>query len=161
MSNPSFHLAQVNIARLRAPITDPLLADFVANLDRVNGLAEAAPGFVWRLKGDEGNALAVRAFDDDALIINISVWDGIDSLFEYTYKSDHVGVFRRRTEWFVPLGTSHLALWWIPAGHQPDANEAKESLAHLDAHGPTPRAFTFKQRFTPEDMLAYIQSQAE
>jgi hypothetical protein len=159
MPHSSFHLAQVNIARLRAPITDPVLADFVANLDRVNGLAEAAPGFVWRLKGDEGNALAVRAFDDEALIINISVWDSIESLFEYTYKSDHVEVFRRRAEWFVPLGAAHLALWWIPAEHQPDANEAKAALAHLDAHGPTPRAFTFRQRFTPEDMLAYTQGQ--
>ena len=147
------HLAQVNIARMRAPLDDPLMADFVANLDRINAVADDAPGFVWRLQTDEGDATALRVFDDAYLIINMSVWVSIEALFEYAYASDHVEVFRRRGEWFSKLDTPHMALWWVPAGHTPTVEEAKVRLEYLLTEGPTPEAFTFKKRFTPDEII--------
>jgi len=147
MQISEFHLAQVNIAAACAPMHDPIMADFVANLDRINALAENAAGFVWRLHTPEGNATALRVFEDERLIINMSVWHSIEALFDYTYKSGHVEIFRRKAEWFGKMETPHMALWWVPAGHIPTPQEAKERLAHLAEHGATPHAFTFKQRF--------------
>ncbi|HET9370476.1 MAG TPA: DUF3291 domain-containing protein [Vicinamibacterales bacterium] len=141
------HLAQINVARLRAPLTDPLLADFVAALDPINALAEASPGFVWRLKDDSGASSSYVTFgDDDRLIVNMSVWTSIDTLFEYAYRSGHADVFRRRREWFEPIDPP-FALWWIPAGHVPSVDEGRAKLATLARLGPTPDAFTFKIRF--------------
>jgi hypothetical protein len=148
-----YHLAQVNIARMRGPIDSLIMAEFVAQLDAINAVAEAAPGFVWRLKSDEGNATAIRVFDDPMLIINMSVWESLEALFEYTYRSDHIDVYRRRGEWFERMETPHMALWWIPAGHIPTPEEAKDKLALLEREGATPLAFTFKKRFTFEEML--------
>jgi hypothetical protein len=142
-----WRLAQLNIARARAPLDDPLLADFVARLDAVNVLAERSPGFVWRLQSDAGNATDIRAFDDPRIIVNMSVWESLESLFDFTYRTAHAGVMARRREWFERLEGAHLVLWWIPAGTLPSLAEAKERLAHLDRHGPTARAFTFRQRF--------------
>lgn len=150
-----YHLAQINIARMLAPEDDPIMADFFANIDRINALAESAPGFVWRLQTDDGDATALRIFDDNMLIVNMSVWESIDALWEYTYKSDHVGIMRRRTEWFSRMDNHHLAMWWIPAGMLPTTEDARDKLAHFDAHGPTPLAFDFKTRFSPEEMAAY------
>jgi hypothetical protein len=143
----AWHLAQVNIARAQAPLDDPLLADFMAKLDAVNALAERSPGFVWRLQDDTGNATDIQAFDDPRMIVNMSVWDSLETLFDFTYRTAHTGVLARRREWFERLGGPHLALWWMPAGTLPSVTEAKERLAHLAQHGPTARAFTFKQRF--------------
>jgi hypothetical protein len=141
------HLAQVNIGRLKAPIDDPLIADFVNQLDEINALADASPGFVWRLKDDSGNATAIPAFDDPQMIINMSVWESLEALRNYTYRSDHTRVLARRRDWFEKLELPHLALWWIPAGTLPTTAEAKERLALLAARGPTAAAFTFRDRF--------------
>ena len=141
------HLAQINVARLRAPLTDPLLAEFVAALDPINALAEASPGFVWRLTDDAGASSSyVRFSDDDLVIVNMSVWTSIDALFEYAYRSGHVEIFRRRREWFEPIDPP-FALWWIPEGHTPTLDEGREKLAMLGRLGPSPDAFTFKARF--------------
>ena len=148
------HLAQLNIARARAPLDDPLLADFMAQLDAVNALAESTPGFVWRLKSNSGNATDIRAFDDPRMIVNMSVWDSVDALFAFTYKTAHTKVMNRRKEWFEPLPGPHMVLWWISAGALPTLDEAKQRLEYLAAHGPTTAAFTFKVRFPPPADLA-------
>jgi hypothetical protein len=136
----------VNIALPRAPIDAPELAEFVALLEPVNVLADGSAGFVWRLQTEDGDATGIRAFDDDRLIVNMSVWESIEHLAEFVYRSDHVAVMRRRREWFERMRL-HMALWWIPVGHTPTVTEAEERLAHLRDLGPSPFAFTFKQRF--------------
>jgi hypothetical protein len=141
-------LAQLNIARLTAPIDSPQLTDFVANLERINALAEASPGFVWRLKDDGGDATAIRHFGDD-VIINMSVWQDVASLQDYVYRSAHTEVLRRREEWFQKIREGHLVLWWVPAGHRPSLDEAGNSLEGLRKDGPTPDAFTFKKVYPP------------
>jgi hypothetical protein len=148
-----YHLAQYNIARLVAPLDDPRIADFVANLDRVNRLGDCAPGFVWRHQTEEGNSTAVRVRGDPLILVNFSVWEDAESLFEFTYRSGHAEMYRRRREWFEPPSEAHLVLWWIPAGHVPTVDEAEDRLDYLRARGPTPRAFTFKQRFCPPSSL--------
>ena len=141
------HLAQFNIARARAPLNDPLLADFVAAIERVNAAAEQAPGFVWRLKGEGGASSSyVRAYDDERILITLSVWESVEALRGYTYSAPHLESFRRRAEWFEPAEPSgpSLVLWWIPAGHIPTLEEARERLEHLAAKGPSEYAFSFK-----------------
>jgi hypothetical protein len=145
----SFHIAQLNIARALAPLDTPQMADFMNGLARINALAEESPGFVWRLQDDVGDATSIRPFDDDRIIVNMSVWESVDALFQYAYYSTHVEFFRRRAEWFDKAAEAMVVLWWIPAGHLPDVEEAKQKLFHLRAHGPTPHAFTFRQRFDP------------
>ena len=140
------HLAQLNIGHAKAPMDSPLLADFVSNLDRINALADEAPGFVWRLQSEDGNALEFRIFDEHTLV-NMSVWEDVESLREYTYKSAHVEIMKRRKEWFHLMDEMYMVLWWIPAGHIPTIEEAAERLELLRANGPTAEAFTFKQAF--------------
>jgi hypothetical protein len=147
------HLAQVNIAVPLEPIESPLLADFMAALDPINGIADRSPGFVWRLQTEEGNATSIHAFDDDLLLINMSVWESVDALAAYVYGPDHVAVMRRRREWAERMEEAYLVLWWIPAGAIPTIDEAKERLEHLRDHGPTPLAFTFKKRFAPDEAM--------
>lgn len=148
----SWHLAQVNIGRLRAPVDDPILTEFKNALDRINALADGAPGFVWRLQTEEGNATALHPVEDDELVaINMSVWESIEALGDYVYRSDHTAFLRRRREWFERYGTAFLALWWVPAGHIPTIDEAFERLALIDAVGPSPSAFTFRRPFPPPD----------
>lgn len=145
-----WHLAQVNIGRLHHPVDDPRSAEFMENLDPINALAEAAPGFVWRLQDDSGNATAIRAFDDDTILPNLSVWESIDALKAYVFKSDHARFLRRRRQWFQPMDDLPvLTMWWVPAGHRPDMDEAKSRIDHLRDHGPTPTAFTFHPTFPP------------
>ena len=153
MAPPIFHLAQVNIARMRAPLESQVMAGFVALLDEINTLAEASPGFVWRLKGEGNDATSLRPFDDDFVLVNMSVWQSIDDLRAYVYKSGHASPMRRRREWFEQFGSAYVALWWVEAGHIPTVGEAKERLLHLEAHGPTADAFTFKQPFAPPAVL--------
>ncbi len=133
-----YHLAQMNVARLRAPLDSPLLADFVEQLAPINAIADGAPGFVWRWAGNSV---------DMTELLNLSVWENADALFTYTYKSNHVEVFRSRAKWFEPPTAASFAMWWIPAGHQPTAAEAYARLAWLRARGPGPFAFSFKERF--------------
>lgn len=156
-----YHVAQVNIARMLDEIDSPLMADFVANLDPINALAEQSPGFVWRLKGDGNDATSLRIYDDRYMIVNMSVWDDIDSLYQYVYYTAHTDYFRRRREWFEKLPVPMLTLWWVPAGTQPTALEAKSRLEYLDQHGATPHAFTFKQRFTVDEWLAYAAEKVD
>jgi hypothetical protein len=139
-----WHLAQVNVARPLAPLDGPRLAGFVAALQPVNAVADASPGFVWRLQTEDGDATAIRAFGDDSLLINMSVWESVEALRAYVYGEAHVAVLRRRREWFARLGEPETALWWVPAGHTPPVAEAQERLVHLRRHGPTARAFTLR-----------------
>ncbi|GDY28801.1 DUF3291 domain-containing protein [Gandjariella thermophila] len=144
----TYHLAQVNIALPLEPLESARLADFVAALDPVNARADAAPGFVWRLRTEDGNATAVRGFGDDRIIVNMSVWRSLEALADFVYRDQgHLAVLRRRREWFPPLREAVTALWWVPAGHRPTVTEAEERLGHLRRHGPTPHAFTFRDAF--------------
>lgn len=124
----------------------PALAEFMAQLDPVNAIADEASGFVWRLQTEEGNATSIPVLGDDRLIVNMSVWASIDQLADFVYRSGHVAVMRRRREWFERVKV-FMALWWVPAGHLPTVAEAEERLQHLRAHGPTAHAFTFRHRF--------------
>ena len=142
-------IAQVNVARAVAPLDDPRMADFVALLDDVNRLAEASPGFVWRLQGPSGNATDIQADDDPLVIVNLTVWSSPDDLFAYTYRSEHRTVFARRFEWFERWDGPSVALWWQPSGTIPTVEDAFRRLQSLAEHGPTPEAFTFKQQFPP------------
>jgi hypothetical protein len=126
---------------------DPIMAEFKAALDEVNALAEASPGFVWRLKDDTNNATSIQAYVDPLLLVNMSVWTGWEPLQHYVYRSLHGKFFARRQSWFEKFDGTHLALWWIPAGHVPSIDEAKLRLARLERDGPTPEAFTFRQSF--------------
>ncbi|HRE46733.1 MAG TPA: DUF3291 domain-containing protein [Aggregatilineales bacterium] len=145
-----YHLAQLNIATLRVPTTDPMIADFMTLLDHVNALAEQTPGFVWRFKTEGGSAVDAQFFENPLVIINFSVWETIDALFAFTYNNpDHLGVFRRRLEWFEKHEAPSLVMWWIPAGTTPTVEEGKKRLALLREKGTTADAFTFKQRFPP------------
>jgi hypothetical protein len=145
----AYALAQLNVARAVAPLDAPELADFVAQLDAINGLAERSPGFVWRLQDESGNATSVRVGNDPRVIVNLTVWETIDDLFAFTYRSDHRQVFARRFEWFERWDGPSTVLWWQPAGTIPSLDDAFRRLAGLAELGPTPEAFTFKQRFPP------------
>ena len=148
----SYQLAQLNIARLKAPIDSPQLADFVANLDRINALAERTHGFVWRLQGDGGDATGIDYFGAD-VIVNMSVWEDVETLRDYAFASGHVEIMRRRAEWFHKMAEAHAVLWWVPAGHRPSLEEAEERLNHLRANGPSRFAFTFKHAYPAPDAL--------
>ena len=154
----NYQLAQLNIGTIRGPIDSEIMAGFVARLDEINALADGTPGFVWRLQTEEGNATALRPFGDDRILVNMSVWESIDALHQYVYRSTHSELLRQRREWFTTMTTPILVLWWIDAGHIPDVEEAKQKLEYLEKHGPTPLAFTFKQRFTVDEMVASIET---
>ena len=148
--NAVYHLAQINIGRLAAPLESPQLKDFVDNLDRINAIAEAAPGFVWRLTGEGNNATDLRPFDDDPMMaINMSVWTDLASLGAYVYRSDHIAIMRRRREFFEVPDQAFMALWWVEAGTQPTVAEGIARLERLRRDGPTAEAFTFRQPFPP------------
>ena len=151
------HIAEINIAQAKDTMDSKTMADFVARLDEINALAESAPGFVWRLKTEDNNALSLRPFEDEFIIVNMSVWENIELLHQYVYYSNHVEVFRRRREWFNVLKNPAVVMWWIPARHIPTVEEAKQKLELLEKFGPTPVAFTFKQQFAVQDMLSYQQ----
>lgn len=143
------NVAQLNVGRLRAPMNDPIIDDFRMNLERVNALAEVSPGYVWRLQDESGDATSIKPFGDDLEIVNLTVWESIDALADFTYRSGHVELLRRRREFFEVPTRPILCLWWIPEGTIPTVEEAIARLEHLRAHGPTPRAFTFRHRFEP------------
>ena len=145
----TFHLAQLNVARVLAPLDSPAMADFVAQLDAVNALADGAPGFVWRLQTEDGDATAVRAFDDAAIIVNMSVWESPEALHAYVYEGGHLDVLRRRREWFARMAEAFTVLWWVPAGQRPTVPEGVGRLEHLRREGPTPHAFSFRTLFAP------------
>ncbi len=142
-----WHLAQFNIATARFALDDPRIADFMAQLDDINGLAERSPGFVWRLQSDSGNATDIKVSDDPNLVVNMSVWQSPETLFEFAYKSAHREVMTRRREWFVPPSGAYQVLWWVEVGTRPTAQQGMERLARLNRHGPSAHAFNFKTRF--------------
>ena len=141
-----YELAQLNIAQMKTPLDAPEMADFIANLDRINALAEAAPGFIWRLTGDDDNATSIRPFGPNTLV-NMSVWRDVQTLSDYVYKTVHVEIMKRRKEWFERMPEAYNVLWWVPSGHRPDEYEAMQRLQTLRAMGPTDKAFSFKQPF--------------
>jgi hypothetical protein len=146
-----YHIAEINVARARAALDDPAMADFVAQLDAVNAVADASEGFIWRLKADGGGASSyVSAFPDPRIIVNVSVWRSLDELQRYAYRShEHAQVFRDRRKWFEKLDGPALAMWWVPAGTVPSLSDALHRLEILAEHGPTVDAFTFKAVFPP------------
>ncbi len=142
-----YHLAQINIARLIAPVDDPRIADFVAQLDGINAIAEASPGFVWRLKSGSGNATDIAYNDDPFVIPNMSVWKSVEELRDFAYRSQHLQVFKDRAKWFEKMDKPHYCLWWIPVGHIPSVAEGRERLEHYQLHGPTQHSFWFSKLF--------------
>jgi hypothetical protein len=146
----SYELAQLNIGTMKEPLESPLMADFVANLDRINALAESSPGFLWRLQTEEGDATALRPLGDNVLV-NMSVWRDVESLNAFAYRSAHAQIMRRRREWFESASQAYMVLWWVPRGHRPTVAEAIARLELLRAKGPTPEAFTFAKAFRAPD----------
>lgn len=144
-----WHLAQLNVGRLLAPVESERIAGFVSALEPINAIADASPGFVWRLQTEAGDATSIRPTEDDLFLINMSVWSSLEALRAFTYDSAHVGILRQRRDWFERLATAHLVLWWVPVGHVPSVTEALVRLDHLRQHGPTPHAFTFRTPFEP------------
>ena len=146
-----FHLAEVNIARMRGPLEDPVMAGFVARLSEINALADHSEGFVWRLQTAAGDATYLRPFDDNLIIINLSVWESVEHLKHYVYRTAHAELLRDRKNWFEHFERAQIAMWWVPAGHLPSVDEAKKRLAHLEEHGPSQFAFTFRNVFEPDE----------
>ncbi|KAJ2960870.1 hypothetical protein NQZ79_g3877 [Umbelopsis isabellina] len=149
MTSPKYQLAQVNVGLGLADIDDPIMAEFKNNLDNINGLAESSPGFVWRLKSDTGNATDIKVYDNDFALVNLSVWDDKDSLFEFVYKTAHKDFIRQRRLWFGKWDGPHMALWWIEKGCYPTEQDAKARLDYLAKNGPSPHAFTFRSIYPP------------
>lgn len=142
----NYHLAQLNIAQLLAPIDSPQLKDFVDNLERINTLAEQSEGFIWRLQTEEGDATALRPFGEE-VIVNLSVWASVEALHQFVYRSAHAPIMSRRREWFARMANTYMVLWWIPEGHEPSVEEAKQRLDLLQNQGASAQAFSFKQVF--------------
>ncbi|MBO9713001.1 DUF3291 domain-containing protein [Sphingomonas sp.] len=149
---PRWHIAQANIGRLIAPAGDPRVEEFYRELDRVNALADAAPGFVWRLQGESGDAMDLAPTPDPQVALNMSVWEDSDSLFAFVYRSAHTPVMAKRRQWLERWDGAYQALWWIEAGSVPSIEDALAKLWLIDRYGPTPRAFTFKTRFPAPGM---------
>lgn len=154
MGQVTWHLAQVNIARLIEPMDSQLLADFVAALDPVNAEADCAPGFIWRLQTDEGNATSLQAFEWDTngsagVITNMSVWESPEALKEFVYSPRHLEVMRQRRRWFHRVSEATTALWWVSPGTVPTLDEAEAKVRTLRELGPTPESFTLNKIFPP------------
>jgi hypothetical protein len=147
----AYELAQLNIGIIKGAMDSLVMADFAANLDRINTLADRSPGFVWRLQTEDGDATAIRPFDNDNMLVNMSIWRDLESLHKYLYGSAHVDVMRRRREWFERIPEAFLVLWWVPKGHRPSVAEAIAKLGVLRVNGPTQDASTFRQPFPAPD----------
>ena len=147
------HLAQFNAGRLHEPLDAPSMAEFRALFDPINALADAAPGFVWRLTdGEADDATAIRPYGED-VIINFSVWESREALWNFAYRSAHLDALRRRREWFTRMVQPYLVMWWVPAGHLPSLEEALDRLERVRREGPGPEAFTFRQSYDPAGAL--------
>ncbi len=144
-----WHIAQLNVGTIKYPMDDPRMDPFTSQLDAINALADAAPGFVWRLQSDEDSTSGNTVTDDPMLIANMSVWESVETLFDYVYKTVHRDVMAQRRDWFEPPSEAFQVLWWVPAGHIPTADEGLARLTLIRAKGPTPGAFNFKTTFPP------------
>ena len=143
------HLAQLNVARMRGSLDEPVMAGFVAKLNEINALADGSPGFIWRLQTAEGDATALRPFPDDLILVNLSVWSSLEDLRAFAFGGPHLQVLRERRQWFARFEGTYVALWWVPVGRLPTVEEAKERLDYLHSHGDTAYAFGFKQPYPP------------
>ena len=151
---PGWHVAQMNVGTVRYATDDPRIAEFMQRLDEINALAEASPGFVWRLQSEQGNATDIILTDNPLFLVNMSVWESVETLFEFVYRTSHQHVMAKRREWFErPIGP-YQVLWWVPAGATPTPQEGLERLRHLELRGSTPRAFTFREKYPPPDIVA-------
>jgi len=157
-TRPRFELAQVNVAKPLGPPGSDVLAEFMAALAPINAVADAAPGFVWRLQTEAGDATAVPVFGSTEYMVNLSVWTDLESLGNFVFKSDHVEVMRRRRAWFAPMTEAYVALWWVPAGVRPTVADAEDRLLHLRELGPTPFAFTVRAPFPPPSATEEISA---
>ena len=144
-----YHLAQLNIASMLAPMDDPVMKDFVNNLEPVNEIAEQSAGYVWRLQTDEGDATSIRIFDNDMLLVNMSVWESVEHLKAFVYDSFHTEILKRKKEWFSKFGKAYQVMWWIPAGTEPSVEEAQNRLLYLQEHSESAYAFSFRRTFPP------------
>ena len=143
-----YHLAEINIARMKGvDINDPIMKEFVENLDAVNQIAEKSEGFVWRLKDENNNATSLNPYDDEQIIINVSVWKSLETLEEFMYRTFHAEFLKRRKDWFTSFGKAHTAMWWIPAGHLPSLEEAVGKLDLLQKNGSSQDSFDFRNKF--------------
>jgi hypothetical protein len=145
-----YKIAEINVARMKwVNINDPMMKEFVENLDKVNSIAEMSEGFIWRLKDDNNNATSLNPFDDEQIIINVSVWENLEKLENFMYKTFHSEFLKRRKEWFQQYGKAHTALWWVQHGHFPTLQEAIANLDYLQKNGPTQKVFDLKNKFPP------------
>jgi heme-degrading monooxygenase HmoA len=147
----AYELAQLNIGIIRGPMDSPVMAEFAANLARINALADASPGFVWRLQTEDGDATAIRPFENENQLLNMSVWRDAEALRQFVYHSGHLEIMRRRREWFERMSELYVVLWWVPRGHRPTVAEAIQRLQDLRRKGPHREAFTFGQLFPAPD----------
>jgi hypothetical protein len=154
----AYELAQLNIGIIKGPMDSPVMAEFAANLERINALADAAEGFVWRLQTEAGDATALRPFEDENMLLNMSVWKDVAALQSFVYRSAHADIMRRRREWFERMGQRYMVLWWVPRGHRPSVEEAIARLTALRERGPHREAFTFTAAFAPPDEAPRAQS---
>ena len=143
-----YYLAQVNVGRIRAPLDDPMMADYIALRPIIDALARRSPGFIWRRNGAGSKAKETDLYDDQMIIANISVWATLEDYYNFVYKSQHLEVLNRRSEWFQPFEGPFHAMWWVPQGHLPTAEEARERLEYLRSYGETPYAFSFAKTFS-------------
>jgi len=148
------HLAQLNIAKAKYSLEAPEIKEFVDNLEPVNKLAESSSGFIWRLQDESGDATSITAFSDPDIIVNMSVWDSIESLKNFMFRTHHRDFLRRKKEWFHQIPDDSYVLWWVPKNHIPTLQEAVEKLEFLRRNGDTPYAFTFKSNFSAQEFLA-------
>lgn len=153
------HLAQINVALARDNLDAPSMSGFTSRLAEINQLAEASPGFIWRLE-EYGDATSIQISENPRLLVNMSVWESVEALRQFAYQSRHVELIRGRAQWFEPLGTMHQALWWVPMGHVPSLAEGLARLEHLRAQGPSDQAFTFGKVFPPHADIDDTQSEA-
>ena len=151
-------IAQINIAKMKWPIDDPRMSGFTDNLEPINALADAASGFVWRLKGDEDNATAIRVFEDEFLIVNMSVWESLEDVFNFIYKTDHKLFIRNKKNWFDNMERIHMALWYINDHEYPKPDEAKIRLEYIQKNGPSPYVFNFREKFNVDEYNAYMNN---
>ncbi len=143
-----YFIAEINIAKMKGvDINDPIMKEFVENLDAVNQIAEKSEGFVWRLKDENNNATSLNPYNDETIIINVSVWKSIETLENFMYRTFHSDFLKRRKEWFLTYGSAHTAMWWIPEGHIPTMQEAVDKLCFLQTNGPSPNSFDFRHKF--------------
>lgn len=141
------HIAQINIGRTVAPLDSPELAGFVGRLAEINALADRSPGFVWRFQTESGDATSLQPYEDPRIIINMTVWETLELLHDFVYRTAHIELLRQRKQWFEKFPGPYYALWWVPQGHIPTVEEGKQRLAHLAAYGPSPEAFWFGASF--------------